>query len=133
MTPAGARGGEVQVHHEAGLYKVLATRIREPLHRALKLYCVTAETSVMYFVVQAIEEKLACSTGTSPRRRGTKAYAPSPVWDQDASPHHGATQGVLDTRACGSAASWPARPPSWCLRWSAFRSVPARCSSSRRT
>jgi hypothetical protein len=45
----------------------------KPLHRELKLHCVTAETSVMDFVVKAIEEKLAHSTGTSARRRGTKA------------------------------------------------------------
>jgi hypothetical protein len=37
----------------------LATRIPKTLHRRLKLHCVTADTSVMGFVVQAIEEKLA--------------------------------------------------------------------------
>jgi hypothetical protein len=36
----------------------LATRIPKPLHRELKLHCVTAETSVMDFVTKAIEEKL---------------------------------------------------------------------------
>jgi predicted HicB family RNase H-like nuclease len=36
----------------------LATRIPKPLHRQLKLHCVQAETSVMDFVIQAIEEKL---------------------------------------------------------------------------
>jgi predicted HicB family RNase H-like nuclease len=35
------------------------TRIPKSLHRELKLNCVTAETSVMDFVTQAIEEKLA--------------------------------------------------------------------------
>jgi hypothetical protein len=73
MAPPAARGGAVQLHHERGLYKVLATRIRKPLHRALKLYCVTAETSVTDFVTKAIEEKLVRSSGTSARRRCTQA------------------------------------------------------------
>ena len=37
----------------------LATRIPKRLHRELKLHCVSAETSVMEFVIRAIEEKLA--------------------------------------------------------------------------
>lgn len=37
----------------------LATRIPKTLHRSMKLHCVTAETSVMEFVVASIEEKLA--------------------------------------------------------------------------
>jgi predicted HicB family RNase H-like nuclease len=36
----------------------LATRIPKSLHRRLKLHCVTSDTSVMAFVVAAIEEKL---------------------------------------------------------------------------
>ena len=36
----------------------LATRIPKSKHRAMKLHCVTAETTVMRFVVDAIEEKL---------------------------------------------------------------------------
>jgi predicted HicB family RNase H-like nuclease len=36
----------------------LATRIPKPLHRELKLHCVQAETSVMEFVIAAIEDKL---------------------------------------------------------------------------
>ena len=36
----------------------LATRIPKELHRRLKLYCVTHDTSVMDFVTEAIEEKL---------------------------------------------------------------------------
>ncbi len=36
----------------------LATRIPKTLHRQLKLYCVTSDTSVMDFVVAAIEERL---------------------------------------------------------------------------
>lgn len=37
----------------------LATRIPKPLHRTLKVHCVTGETTVMEFVVAALEEKLA--------------------------------------------------------------------------
>ncbi len=36
----------------------LATRVPKNLHRRLKLHCVTQETTVMDFVVQAIAEKL---------------------------------------------------------------------------
>jgi predicted HicB family RNase H-like nuclease len=43
----------------------LATRIPKSLHRRLKLHCVTTDTSVMAFVVAAIEEKL----GREGRRR----------------------------------------------------------------
>jgi predicted HicB family RNase H-like nuclease len=56
----GREGEEVLVQ--------LATRIPKELHRRLKLHCVTAESSVMDFVVKAIEEKLAAAG-----RRGTKA------------------------------------------------------------
>jgi len=37
----------------------LATRIPKTLHRQLKLHCVTSDTSVMDFVVESLEEKLA--------------------------------------------------------------------------
>ena len=40
----------------------LATRITKELHRRLKLHCVTHDTSVMEFVVEAIEEKLGRKT-----------------------------------------------------------------------
>ena len=46
----------------------LATRIPKRLHRELRLHCVTAETSMMDFVVQAVEEKLARE-----RRRGRRS------------------------------------------------------------
>ncbi len=36
----------------------LATRIPKELHRRLKLHCVKTDTSVMDFVVAAIEEQL---------------------------------------------------------------------------
>ena len=35
------------------------TRIPKSVHRELKLHCVTAEVSVMDFVVAALREKLA--------------------------------------------------------------------------
>ena len=50
--------------HEA--WTQLATRIPKELHRRLKLYCVTHDTSVMDFVVAALREKLA-------RKRGAQA------------------------------------------------------------
>jgi predicted HicB family RNase H-like nuclease len=37
----------------------LATRIPKSLHRVLKLHCVQTDTSVMAFVVGALQEKLA--------------------------------------------------------------------------
>ncbi len=36
----------------------LATRIPKELHRRLKLHCVTNETMVQSFVVEALKEKL---------------------------------------------------------------------------
>jgi hypothetical protein len=48
----------------------LATRIPKELHRRLKLYCVTSDTSVMDFVVQALEEKLG-KAGS--RKRGGRS------------------------------------------------------------
>jgi hypothetical protein len=45
----------------------------KPLHQALKLHCVTAETSVMGFVVKALEEKLAGLSEAPARRRRVKA------------------------------------------------------------
>ena len=46
----------------------LATRIPKELHRRLKLYCVTHDTALMHFVVEAIEAKLGRKTG---RKKGT--------------------------------------------------------------
>ena len=40
----------------------LATRIPKELHRRLKLHCVTNDTSVMDFVVEALKEKLGRKT-----------------------------------------------------------------------
>jgi predicted HicB family RNase H-like nuclease len=50
----------------------LASRIPKPLHRKLKLHCVSVETSVMDFVTKAIEEKLARLRGAPATRRGTR-------------------------------------------------------------
>jgi hypothetical protein len=50
----------------------LATRIPKSLHREVRLHCVTVETSVMDFVVKAIEEKLAGSSGRTAKGRGKK-------------------------------------------------------------
>ena len=47
----------------------LATRIPKTLHRTLKLHCVTADTTVMDFVVTALEEKLAREGSRTERRR----------------------------------------------------------------
>jgi hypothetical protein len=58
---------------EAVVWVELATRIPKSLHRALKLHCVSTETSVMEFVTKAIEEKLARSSGASAKRRRVKA------------------------------------------------------------
>jgi hypothetical protein len=48
---------------ESVVWVQLATRIPKSLHRELRLHCVTVDTSVMDFVVKAIEEKLAGSGG----------------------------------------------------------------------
>ena len=45
----------------------LATRIPKELHRRLKLHCVTDDTSVMEFVVEALKEKLGRKPG--PKKR----------------------------------------------------------------
>ena len=49
----------------------LATRIPKALHRELKLYCVTHDTSVMEFVVAALEEKLTREGRRGRRTRST--------------------------------------------------------------
>ena len=48
----------------------LATRIPKSLHRQLKLHCVQTDTSVMDFVVQSLEEKLAKAGG---RKRSVRS------------------------------------------------------------
>jgi len=52
---------------EGEIWVQLATRIPKSLHRQLKLYCVTSDTSVMDFVVSSLEERLARESG---RKRG---------------------------------------------------------------
>jgi hypothetical protein len=56
----------METDHEAWVQ--LATRIPKSLHRRLKLHVVTAETTVMNFTVEAIEEKLAREQGRTKRR-----------------------------------------------------------------
>ena len=46
----------------------LATRIPKDLHRRLKLHCLTHDTSVMEFVVEALKEKLGRKAGA---KKGT--------------------------------------------------------------
>jgi predicted HicB family RNase H-like nuclease len=48
----------------------LATRIPKRLHHAVKVYCVSVGMSVMEFVIQALEEKLARHMRRGARRRG---------------------------------------------------------------
>jgi predicted HicB family RNase H-like nuclease len=57
---------------EAVVQVQLTTRIPKALHHQLRLHCVTTDTSLMDFVVQAIAEKLARSGGT-PATRHPKA------------------------------------------------------------
>ncbi len=40
----------------------LATRVPKTLHREIKVHCVASGTSVMQFVVEALEDKLRRST-----------------------------------------------------------------------
>jgi predicted HicB family RNase H-like nuclease len=49
--------------HDDEVWVQLATRIPKPLHRQLKLHCVDTDTSVMEFVVRALEEKLGKAGG----------------------------------------------------------------------
>jgi hypothetical protein len=46
----------------------LATRIPKPLHLRAKLRCVELDISLMYFVVEALEEKLARDGSRKPPR-----------------------------------------------------------------
>ncbi len=55
---------------EDAVWVQLATRIPKALHRQLKLHCVQSDTSVMDFVVAAIEERLAKSGG---RKRSARS------------------------------------------------------------
>jgi len=50
----------------------LATRIPKPLHRAVKVQCVRADTSVMEFVIVAVQEKLRRDAAVGGARRRTK-------------------------------------------------------------
>ena len=57
---------------EETVWTQLATRIPKALHRDLKLHCVSAETSVMEFVTQAIAEKLAGRTAQPRKVRASR-------------------------------------------------------------
>ena len=52
---------------------LLATRIPKPLHRALKVHCVTHDTQIMMFVTAALEEKLRKQGRQRSRRTRTNA------------------------------------------------------------
>jgi predicted HicB family RNase H-like nuclease len=58
---------------EAEVWVQLATRIPKQLHRELKLHCVKSDTSVMDFVVKALEEKLQREAGGRSERRRARA------------------------------------------------------------
>jgi hypothetical protein len=57
---------------ESVVWIQLATRIPKSLHQELRLHCVTVDTSVMDFVVTAIEERLADSGGRPAKGRGKR-------------------------------------------------------------
>ena len=61
------RAGEVWVQ--------LATRIPKPLHRQMRLYCVEAETSIMEFVIAALEEKLKRRAGRAEAAQRARAVS----------------------------------------------------------
>ena len=50
----------------------LSTRIPKKLNRRLKVFCVTHGIVLMHFVVAAVEEKLARSSGAPAKRRGPR-------------------------------------------------------------
>jgi len=58
---------------ESEVWVQLATRIPKQLHRELKLHCVKSDTSVMDFVVKALEEKLVRESGSRGERRRARA------------------------------------------------------------
>ena len=62
------RNDKEHTNHEEAWVQ-LATRIPKGLHRELKLHCVSAETSVMRFVIGAVQEKLRHDSGAAPERR----------------------------------------------------------------
>ena len=54
---------------EMGAMVQLATRVPQRVRFAMKLHCVSTDTSMMDFVVQAIAEKLARDAAPQRRRR----------------------------------------------------------------
>ena len=51
----------------------LATRVPKRIHRALKVYCVTADVSLMSFVTAALREKIERDSGAKTERRRANA------------------------------------------------------------
>jgi hypothetical protein len=62
---------DVMADQEEGAWVQLATRIPKTLHRELKLHCVTADVTVMAFVVDAVRERLARTAGKKRAGRAT--------------------------------------------------------------
>jgi hypothetical protein len=56
-------------HTDEEAWVQLATRIPRRLHHAVRLHCITNDRTVMRFVVEAIEEKLARGGRRAGRRR----------------------------------------------------------------
>jgi hypothetical protein len=53
---------------DSDVWVQLATKVPKSLHRELKLYCVDTDTTLMQFVVDALEEKLARGEGRRRKR-----------------------------------------------------------------
>jgi hypothetical protein len=68
----GKKGGWGMARDDSIVWVQLATRVPKALHRELKLHSGTVDTSVMDFVVRAIEEKLAGSGGRPAKGRGKR-------------------------------------------------------------
>jgi predicted HicB family RNase H-like nuclease len=58
---------------EEHVWVQLSTRIPKTLHKALRLHCAYAETSLMDFVSKALEEHLARARGAQRKVRGKNA------------------------------------------------------------
>jgi hypothetical protein len=78
----------------------LATRIPKSLHRELKLHCVTVSMSVMDFVTQAIEERLARSRGAPAKAADRGQPTRHSSGDSSASSSASGGHGMLRVGAC---------------------------------
>ena len=54
-----------------GPWVQLATRIPKSVHRQLRLHCVEQETSVMEFIIAALNDSLQKKSGGGKRRKGS--------------------------------------------------------------